>query len=34
MDKSSKANTPRQEIINWMINDGLIQKEESDPWIL
>lgn len=31
MDKSSKATTPRQEIINWMINDGLIQNEESDP---
>ena len=31
MAKSSKAITPRQETINWMINDGLIQSEESDP---
>lgn len=31
MGKSNEAVTPRQEVINWMINDGLIQSEESNP---
>lgn len=31
MGKSNEAVTPRQEVINWMTNDGLIQNEESNP---